>query len=100
MVAVPGGVQRLVRDLEYFRVVVPVDAVILEGTASFDESSLTGESLPQIKKQGEELLSGSVNMDGLITARSLRSVPNGLYEICSVFLARPRSRMTACSKCV
>ncbi len=60
--------------------VVPVDALILDGTASFDESSLTGESLPQIKKPGEELLSGTVNLDGAITARSLRSAEDSQYE--------------------
>ncbi len=60
--------------------VVPVDAVILEGTASFDESSLTGESLPQVKKEGEELLSGSINQDGLITAKALRSAQDSQFE--------------------
>ncbi len=60
--------------------VVPVDAEILEGTASFDESSLTGESLPQVKKVGEQLLSGSVNLDGLITARALRSAEDSQFE--------------------
>src|SRR3989344_4280857 len=37
--------------------VVPVDAVILDGTASFDEASLTGESLPTVKNAGQEILS-------------------------------------------
>jgi len=60
--------------------VVPVDAIILEGSASFDESSLTGESLPSVKKPGEELLSGSINLDGLITARSLRSAEDSQFE--------------------
>ncbi len=60
--------------------VVPVDSIIIEGTASFDESSLTGESLPQVKKPGEELLSGSINLDGLITARVLRSAEDSQYE--------------------
>lgn len=40
--------------------VVPVDSVILEGDSSFDESSLTGESLPVEKNPGDELLSGSI----------------------------------------
>ncbi len=60
--------------------VVPVDAVIVDGTGSFDESSLTGESLPQIKKVGEELLSGSVNQDGVITAKALRSAEDSQFE--------------------
>ena len=59
---------------------VPVDATILEGNASFDESSLTGESLPQPKEQGDALLSGSVNIDGAIVARALHSAADSQYE--------------------
>jgi heavy metal translocating P-type ATPase len=57
-----------------------VDAVITEGSANFDESSLTGESLPQYKKAGEELLSGSINIDGAITAKCLRIAADSQYE--------------------
>lgn len=60
--------------------VVPVDAVILDGTGSFDESSLTGESLPQIKKNNDAMMSGSINLDGAITARALHSAADSQYE--------------------
>lgn len=60
--------------------VVPVDAIILEGTGSFDEASLTGESLPEIKRPGQELLSGSINLDGVITAKALRSAKDSQFE--------------------
>lgn len=60
--------------------IVPVDAVILEGTASFDESSLTGESLPQIKQVGETILSGSINTDGALIATALHSAEDSQYE--------------------
>lgn len=33
---------------------MPVDAVIIEGAASFDESSLTGEGLPQARQEGDD----------------------------------------------
>ena len=59
---------------------VPVDAVIIEGTATFDQSSLTGESVPVSKKVGDNLLSGSVNMDGAITAKALRPASESQYE--------------------
>lgn len=59
---------------------VPVDSVIIEGSASFDESSLTGESLPVAKQVGEDLLSGAVNLDGVITARALRAAKDSQYE--------------------
>lgn len=60
--------------------VVPVDAVILEGTSSFDESSLTGESLPEVKKKGDALLSGTVNLEGAIKAEALHSAADSQYE--------------------
>jgi len=60
--------------------VVPVDAVILEGTSSFDESSLTGESLPEVKKKHQAIMSGSVNLEGAITAQALHSAADSQYE--------------------
>ena len=48
---------------------VPLDAVIIEGTTMLDTSALTGESLPLDAGPGAELLSGCVNISGLITAR-------------------------------
>lgn len=60
--------------------VVPVDALILEGEAGFDESSLTGESLPQVKSKNDDILSGSVNLDGPVTARALRPAAESQYE--------------------
>jgi heavy metal translocating P-type ATPase len=57
-----------------------VDCVVLEGLASFDESSLTGESLPVEHGQGEQLLSGSINLDGAVTVRALRSAADSQFE--------------------
>ena len=59
---------------------VPVDAVVIDGQASFDESSLTGESMPALKRLNDQLLSGSVNQDGVVTARALRSAADSQYE--------------------
>ncbi len=60
--------------------IVPVDATITDGTANFDESSLTGESIPQSKSAGDELLSGSVNIDGAIMVKCLRAAQDSQYE--------------------
>lgn len=60
---------------------IPVDAIILDGQASLDESSLTGESVPVEKKIGDELLSGSVNLDGVLTIKALRVASESQYEL-------------------
>lgn len=60
--------------------VVPVDGVILEGTSSLNESSLTGESLPVDKKVGDSLLSGSINEGGALTVKATQLAENSQYE--------------------
>jgi heavy metal translocating P-type ATPase len=59
---------------------VPVDAQILDGKASFDESSLTGEALPQLKTINDTILSGSINLDGAVTVRALHSAKDSQYQ--------------------
>lgn len=60
--------------------VVPVDCVIIEGASSMDESSLTGEPLPVDKKSGDELLSGSINVDASLTVKALHTAEDSQYE--------------------
>lgn len=48
---------------------VPLDCVVMEGSSSLDTSPLTGESMPKAVREGDELLSGSVNLNGLLVAR-------------------------------
>lgn len=60
--------------------VVPVDAKIIEGKASFDESSLTGESVPGLKQVGDHILSGSLNLDGAVTVKSLATAEDSQYQ--------------------
>ena len=48
---------------------VPLDAVVLSGSSSVDTSALTGESLPRDVDEGDSLLSGCINISGLVTAR-------------------------------
>ncbi len=60
--------------------VVPVDAVIISGAANFDEASITGESMPEEKGTGAELLSGAINLDGTVTARAIHAAADSQYE--------------------
>ena len=48
---------------------VPLDGVVLEGSTNLDTAALTGESLPRSIQPGDEVISGCVNMDGLITVQ-------------------------------
>ena len=48
---------------------VPLDGVVLEGTSSLDTAALTGESVPRDAAPGDELLSGCVNLTGLLKVR-------------------------------
>lgn len=59
---------------------VPVDATVIEGSASFDESSLTGESLPQVKQPKDYLLSGSTSVDGAVTAIVIATAEDSQYQ--------------------
>ncbi|PID73139.1 MAG: copper-translocating P-type ATPase [Desulfobacterales bacterium] len=47
---------------------VPVDAVILTGVSSIDESAMTGESMPRNKKTGDAVYAGTLNHNGVLTA--------------------------------
>lgn len=55
---------------------VALDCEITEGTSSIDSSALTGESLPVVATAGDTLLSGSINLTGLITAKVTKSFAN------------------------
>jgi Cu2+-exporting ATPase len=46
---------------------IPADAVVVEGTSSIDESMLTGESRPVVRKPGDLVIGGAVNAEGAIT---------------------------------
>lgn len=51
---------------------VPIDGVVLEGTSSLDTSALTGESVPRDIAQGEEVISGCINMTGMLKIRTTK----------------------------
>ena len=51
---------------------VPIDGVITEGISSLNTSALTGESLPRDVKPGDEIVSGCINMTGVLKIRTTR----------------------------
>lgn len=54
---------------------IPIDGVILTGTSTLNTSALTGESLPRSVAPGDEVISGCVNLDGVLVIRTTK-----LYE--------------------
>lgn len=60
--------------------VVPVDCQILEGESSIDQSRITGEGVPVFKNVGDNVLSGSVNIDGVLTVKAIHSADDSQYE--------------------
>lgn len=60
--------------------IVPVDGELLDAEAAFDESSLTGESLPAPKEAGAEVLSGSINGSRAVRIRTLRRSGDSQYQ--------------------
>ena len=49
---------------------VPIDGIVLEGTSSLNTSALTGESLPREVQVGDEIISGCINLNGLLKIRT------------------------------
>ncbi|HIQ96965.1 MAG TPA: cadmium-translocating P-type ATPase [Candidatus Limivivens merdigallinarum] len=51
---------------------VPIDGVVVEGTSSLNTSALTGESLPRDTKTGDEIISGCINMTGVLKIQTTK----------------------------
>ena len=52
---------------------VPMDGVVIEGTSSLDTVALTGESMPRSVQKGDEILSGCVNLNGLLRVQTTKA---------------------------
>ena len=51
---------------------VPIDGTIIQGSSSLNTSALTGESLPRDAKEGDEIISGCINMTGVLKIRTTK----------------------------
>jgi|TARA_B000000609_G_scaffold4582_1_gene2968 Cu+-exporting ATPase len=61
--------------------IIPVDGEIIEGETTVDESLLTGESVPLIKKKGDHVVGGSINLQGNIQIEVKESYQKSTYNI-------------------
>jgi len=59
---------------------VVIDGRVVSGEGSFDESSLTGESEPIYKREGDEILSGSISLDSVVRYEALRDASSSLLS--------------------
>jgi heavy metal translocating P-type ATPase len=60
--------------------IVPVDGVLLSGRGTFDQASITGESIPVEKSAGDEVLSGSVNGQEAVELRATSTAASSQYQ--------------------
>ncbi|SDB20246.1 Cd2+/Zn2+-exporting ATPase [Pseudobutyrivibrio sp. YE44] len=51
---------------------IPIDGVVIDGSASLDTAALTGESVPRMAKIGDEVISGCINMSGVLSIRTTK----------------------------
>ena len=51
---------------------VPIDGVVIEGTSTLNTSALTGESLPREAQEGDEIISGCINMTGVLKIKTTK----------------------------
>ena len=61
---------------------VPIDGVIIEGSTTLNTSALTGESLPRNAKPGDEIISGCINMTGVLRIRTTKEF--GKSTVCRI----------------
>ena len=75
---------------------VPLDAHIIAGASSVDEAWLTGESIPADKQSGDEILAGTINLQGSLTARVLRPAgKTALAQVIAMVHRAQESKTTA-----
>ncbi|MEG1303187.1 MAG: heavy metal translocating P-type ATPase [Lachnospiraceae bacterium] len=59
---------------------IPVDGIVRTGKSNVDMKALTGESTPRVVKEGDKLVSGSINLTGVIEARVARTYENSIVS--------------------
>ena len=71
---------------------VPIDGVIIDGVSILNTSALTGESLPRDAKAGDEVISGCINMTGVLKIRTIREFGESTVSKILELVENSRSR--------
>jgi Cu+-exporting ATPase len=77
---------------------VPVDGVITAGAGSFDESHITGESLPVFREEGGTVLAGTLNLDGVLQLRATTEAGETLLDRMARMIAAAQGSKPAVQK--
>lgn len=59
---------------------IPADGIIFKGQSSIDESAISGEPLPVLKNEGDEVFAGTVNLNGAITLEMTKANSESLFQ--------------------
>ena len=73
---VPVGAQIVVKAGER----IPLDGIVVSGHSQLDTSALTGESVPRVVEEGAEVISGCVNMTGMLTIETTSAAENSTVQ--------------------
>ena len=79
---------------------IAIDGVVFEGTGSFDEASISGESIPLFKKQGDKISSGTVCLDSVITYKASSNFSNSMIQSITTLLEESLSKKPKIEKIV
>ena len=71
---------------------VPIDGVVVEGSSTLNTSALTGESLPRDACEGDEIISGCINMTGLLKIRTTKAFGESTVSKILELVENPSSR--------
>ena len=79
---------------------VPIDGVIIDGVSILNTSALTGESLPRDAKAGDEVISGCINMTGVLKIRTIREFGESTVSKILELVENSSSRKSKSENCI
>ena len=79
---------------------IPVDSIVLKGSSELNTASMTGESLPRVVNEGEEVLAGFVNLTGLLVLKTTATLKNSEASKMLELIEEAQERKTKTEKLI